>query len=617
MDPSPPTFPASAHARPSPDGLRYVLYARKSSESEDRQVQSIDDQLRVLRQVAAQRSLFVVEELTETRSAKAEGTRPVFEGMLQTFREGRADAVLCWSVNRLTRNPEDSGRLAGLLQRGQIRAIQTPDRRYLPDDNALILAVDTGVANQFILDLRKNTMRGMAAKVERGWFPHKAPEGYVNDRHLDQGERTISADPERFPLVQQAFGLLLSGEYSVGRALAVLNGEWGYRTRPSRHRPSRPLPRTTFYAMTHSLFYAGHFLEGGTLHKGSHPAMLTLDEYHRLQAVVGRERPPRRGRHSWAYTGLITCAHCGGAVTAELKTKPSGRTYRYYHCHGDQGRLPCKRRHVREEALEAQINEQLERVTIDAETARLAREAVTAWKDGQLAQRRAVHGAQQRALSDVQGRLNALLDTRLAGLLSNEEYAAKKRELSAEQARLREDLDRTEAVSEEVRETTLNTIDFHEHARSLFASGDVALRRAITRLLGASYTLEDGRLRVEVSPVLQPILRAGLGQGLEGFPRGEGDLAAGTGAGSGAADAVAGDERTKKAAFTLTSRTVEVGPGSGEMRLSRSVVRFGSAGRTLAELRELFFPILDGIAKAARESGARMAAFGDQSPSAS
>jgi hypothetical protein len=58
--------------------MRYILYARKSSESEDRQVQSVDDQLRVLRDLARRERLTVVAELTESRSAKDPGKRPVF-----------------------------------------------------------------------------------------------------------------------------------------------------------------------------------------------------------------------------------------------------------------------------------------------------------------------------------------------------------------------------------------------------------------------------------------------------------------------------------------------------------------------------------------------------------
>ena len=90
--------------------MRYILYARKSSESEDRQVQSIDDQVRILRDLATSRGLTIVEEISESHSAKDPGARAGFEGMLKKIEHGQADAILCWAINRLTRNPVDSGK---------------------------------------------------------------------------------------------------------------------------------------------------------------------------------------------------------------------------------------------------------------------------------------------------------------------------------------------------------------------------------------------------------------------------------------------------------------------------------------------------------------------------
>lgn len=161
--------------------MRYLLYARKSTESEDRQVQSIDDQLNSLRRLAAQRGLHIMEELIESKSAKDPGCRAVFARLLAEIEAGRADGILCWNLNRLSRNPVDSGTLSWMLQRGVLQSILTVEREYRPEDNVVLMAVESGVANQFILDLRKAVARGTRSKVEKGWFPHRAPEGYRNN----------------------------------------------------------------------------------------------------------------------------------------------------------------------------------------------------------------------------------------------------------------------------------------------------------------------------------------------------------------------------------------------------------------------------------------------------
>ena len=76
--------------------LRYFMYPRKSSESEDRQVQSIDDQINWLKDLAQRENVIIKEILPEAKSAKRPNSRPVFEDMLRRIEAGEADGILCW-----------------------------------------------------------------------------------------------------------------------------------------------------------------------------------------------------------------------------------------------------------------------------------------------------------------------------------------------------------------------------------------------------------------------------------------------------------------------------------------------------------------------------------------
>ncbi|HXF29597.1 MAG TPA: recombinase family protein, partial [Chlamydiales bacterium] len=96
--------------------IKYFLYARKSLESEDRQVQSIEDQISRLKDLAANLGLEIKEILTEAKSAKKPYNRTVFSEMIKRIEKGEAGGILCWQINRLSRNPIDSGTLSWLLQ---------------------------------------------------------------------------------------------------------------------------------------------------------------------------------------------------------------------------------------------------------------------------------------------------------------------------------------------------------------------------------------------------------------------------------------------------------------------------------------------------------------------
>ena len=85
--------------------MRIALYARKSTEQEDRQVQSLDDQIRELTKLARRESLTIVETYHESKSAKAPNNRPEFDRLMSAIDEGRIDGILTWSINRLSRNP--------------------------------------------------------------------------------------------------------------------------------------------------------------------------------------------------------------------------------------------------------------------------------------------------------------------------------------------------------------------------------------------------------------------------------------------------------------------------------------------------------------------------------
>src|SRR5919109_2367757 len=153
-----------------PAGLCYFLYARKSSEAEDQQVASIDAQIDALQELARREGLEVLEVLSEAKSAKSPG-RPVFERMLERIGDGEAHGILCWKLNRLARNPIDGGQISWMLQQGAIQHIRTHDRSYYPTDNVLMMAVEFGMANQYIRDLSADVRRGLRAKCEAGWMP--------------------------------------------------------------------------------------------------------------------------------------------------------------------------------------------------------------------------------------------------------------------------------------------------------------------------------------------------------------------------------------------------------------------------------------------------------------
>src|SRR3989338_3551519 len=145
--------------------MRYFLYARKSTEEDDRQILSIEAQLAELREFAAKERLEIVASFTEAKTAKEPG-RTQFGEMLDQIERGKADGIVCWHPDRLARNSVDGGRIIHLVDRGLIQALKFPTFWFEPTPQGLfMLNIAFGQSKYFVDNLRENIKRGLRQKI--------------------------------------------------------------------------------------------------------------------------------------------------------------------------------------------------------------------------------------------------------------------------------------------------------------------------------------------------------------------------------------------------------------------------------------------------------------------
>jgi site-specific DNA recombinase len=340
--------------------LKYFIYCRKSSEDEDRQMLSIDGQLSELNAIAQERGMTVVQTLTESKSAKGPG-REVFNEMIRRIERGEANAILSWKLDRLARNFDDGGRIIGLLQRGVIREIHTVEKTYLPADNVLLIAVELGMANQYVRDLSLNIRRGLREKVRRGIFTGKAPLGYYNEPRL----RTIEPHPEDFDKLKRIFELFATGEYSLTAIQREITSA-GLKGRNNK----KPLPLSSVGNLLRHPFYYGVFSFNNELHQGTHVPMITKDTFDAVQAALIAVGKPRkhRGNKGFEFLNFARCGSCGHCITAERHVKKSGRRYHYYRCTHKNKKQHCDdRSFIREEKFADEVKRNTQLVAIPDE----------------------------------------------------------------------------------------------------------------------------------------------------------------------------------------------------------------------------------------------------------
>src|SRR3972149_9140922 len=101
--------------------MKYLIYARKSSEDGDRQILSIDSQINELKEIAKKRGAKIIGTLEESKSAKAPG-RLIFNQLITKIQSGKADGILCWKLDRLLRKPLYGGQNSWVFEQGSIKS---------------------------------------------------------------------------------------------------------------------------------------------------------------------------------------------------------------------------------------------------------------------------------------------------------------------------------------------------------------------------------------------------------------------------------------------------------------------------------------------------------------
>ena len=487
--------------KPDTPKIKYILYARKSTENEDRQVQSIDDQVERLNKLATDLDL------------KKPDNRPDFTEMMERLKKGEADGILCWSLNRLTRNPIDSGNLSWLLQKSTIKSIQTIERQYLPSDNVLLFNVETGQANQYILDLSRDTKRGLLKRLNTGWQNGIAALGYLNDKE----NKTITKDPERFNLIRKMWDLMLTGNYTPPRIMVIANKEWGFRTKKFKRMGGKELSKSGIYRIFTNLFYTGVIVNAGVQYEGKHEKMISLEEYDHVQTLLGRKGKPRPQHHDFAFTGAIRCGVCGCLYTAETKKKLIKSTgkikeFTYYHCTRKTTKIECdQRKHIPLADLELAIEKEIEKYTILPEFLQWALEGLSKKNDTEIEDRSKVYEMRHKNLVEAQNELDELTKMRYRQLIDDATFIKEKNALQNKITQMKEHLRETETRAEKWLELTEKTFAFATYARAAFLRANtmgkagLELKKEILIAIGKTPTMLNGTLTIEPNEWFVPI----------------------------------------------------------------------------------------------------------------
>ena len=491
--------------------IEYILYARKSSEDKSKQIQSIESQIQVMKDYAAKNNLTIVEVMHEEKSGKTPGIRAVFANMIKLIEAGKANGILVWKLDRIARNLLEGGRIIDMLQNGIIQQIQTPEETHRPTDNVYSIAIQLCGANQYSRDLSTNVKRGFDTKYQKGWRPGSAPQGYLNSKFKDRGDNDISIDPERFKLVRKIWDLMLTGNYTAPQVLDIANDQWGYKTRKTKMGGDKPMGRSSIYRILTNLFYAGIIERHGVQYPGKHEKMITLDEFDKVQIILGREGKPRPKTHIFPFTGIIHCAECGCMITAAdkfkmIKNKSELKKHTYYYCTRRRKNTKCNQKeYITKETLELQIEKELEKYELLPEFLKWALEKIREKKGTDLEDKVKIREMQEKTLGKTEAELEELTRMRYKQMVSDEMFLNEKADLEKKIAQLKGKLKKSDSSKEEVKDLKEKTFKFATYARKAFIEGRWEPQKELLTTLAKNPIIRGKKLVIEPFEWFEPI----------------------------------------------------------------------------------------------------------------
>lgn len=448
--------------------LVYQGYARKSSESEDKQVQSIDRQVDDFWECHEKESFqFHDKPIEESKSAFSPG-REGFAHLVKLTFEDKVNAWWTWHPNRLARNPIDAGQIIYLMDIGKLICIKTPTRIYhnTPTDK-MMLQFEFTMSKKDSDDKSVFVKSGLKKRYKKGLPTGIAPLGFTNDVSQEKGNRRWLVDEHKLSLVQQVLIEFLTGRHSVTSITNYAQNTLKLTTPIRKGSGGKLVSRSYVHQqILRNPIYAGYFLAADE--KGPRkryeldpqmPRLITEDDHSKILSFLGRQNISKRKRHDSPYVHILkssyegsmgvdhtlnlicdckhkfcpknkeTCPKCG----ARISTMKLPRYYAYVHYYNVKRRRDKEviAKTVREKEIEAFLTNYVDsNLTFSPAFKTWIFHHLRTIKDQEIKEEKLINESQVKTNEQIEAEKKKLREMYRKKLITQDEYESDLKELN-------------------------------------------------------------------------------------------------------------------------------------------------------------------------------------------
>jgi len=329
-----------------PSKLRYAIYARKSTEDEERQVRSIEDQISDCYDLIIQPHGIKLNPLTdvyqEQKSAKESGKRIEFNKLIKAVKDGQYDGLISWHYDRLARNMKEAGEIIDMVDRGMLKDLRLAKASFENTPNGkMILGINFVLSKHYSDHLSESVLRGNKSSTEKGKILNHIVHGYK----IVEDERWIVPDGKNFDIIKRAFRMRIDEKKSL-REIAEFINERGYQAfRISKNHYDYKFDDDDVSKLFKMPLYAGVHTYGKSvvdmrLADSEFEVMLSEDEYISMNRAGGMLSYTARHRAKRTSTRdvsdflrkFLICSHCGKYMGTSVTTKQSSYDVFRFRC---------------------------------------------------------------------------------------------------------------------------------------------------------------------------------------------------------------------------------------------------------------------------------------------
>ena len=315
-----------------------VIYARYSSDSQTEQ--SIEGQLRVCEEYAKTHEILILNTYIDRAMSGTNDNRPDFQKMLKDSNAKKWDYVLCYKLDRFSRNKYEMAMHKKTLRDNGIKVISATE--FIPDspEGIILESMLEGYAEYYSAELSQKVRRGMKETRLKGNFTGgRVPFGYKRD-----GKKAV-IDEENAEVVKYIYEQFSLGVY-VKDIIKSLTAKGIYNN-------GKPFARNTVYNILKNEKYSGIYRHNGEIFENMYPQIVPTEIYQKVRAKINENQYGKRSVEVvYLLRHKLKCGYCGQPISAETGTSKNGKVKRYYKCLGRKRQNGCKKSMIGKELLE-------------------------------------------------------------------------------------------------------------------------------------------------------------------------------------------------------------------------------------------------------------------------